>query len=56
MFAVENLGYNANGDIYGWDGTFRGTKLNPGVYAYYIIYQADNEGKKIKTGDVTLIK
>jgi len=45
-----------NTPIGAWDGTFRGEKLNPGVYVYLIQFK-DKTGIPYKlTGDVSLIR
>lgn len=51
VYSVENLplsGYS------GWDGTFHGQKLNPGVYTYWLVLEK-NGAKRIVKGDVTLV-
>ena len=42
----------------GWDGTFRGKKMNPAVFVYYVEYtfKGNNEQSQILKGDVTLIR
>ncbi len=41
----------------GWDGTFKGQKLNRDVFVYYIEATCEFNGQTIvKTGDVTLIR
>ena len=44
-----------NDITYAWDGTFNGKPLDPGVFAYMIIYQTGSE-QKIHYGDVTIIR
>ena len=45
------------GGTQGWDGTFKGEKLNRDVFVYYIEATCEFNGKTIvKTGDVTLIR
>lgn len=39
-----------------WDGTFNGTKLNPGVYLYQLRAILQNDDPLLKYGDVTLLK
>ena len=39
-----------------WDGTFRGTPLNPGVYVYYVEGICLNGDNFTKTGNVTILK
>jgi gliding motility-associated-like protein len=40
----------------GWDGTFNGTKLDPGVYMYYVDVECIDGRKTMKKGDVTLLR
>jgi gliding motility-associated-like protein len=40
----------------GWDGTFRGTKLDPGVFAYMVRLTYINGYQEILKGDVTLVR
>ena len=40
----------------GWDGTFNGEPLNPGVYTMRIIVQFYDDDIIHKTSDVTLIR
>ena len=48
--------FPANDKSYGWDGTYNGKKLNPGVFVYYAIFQM-NQRKDIKmVGDVTIMR
>ena len=39
-----------------WDGTFRGVKLNPGVYVYYLEGFCLNEKPFFKKGNITIIR
>lgn len=40
----------------GWDGTYRGKKVKPGVY-YYVIQATGSDGKKYKkSGDINIIR
>ena len=39
-----------------WDGTFRGKKLNPGVYVYYMRVKCPDEESYERFGNVTLIR
>lgn len=56
----ENLFYakdlQVNNSNMGWDGTFKGKTINPGVYVYMIIIYSGNDKKEYYTGDVLLIK
>ncbi len=40
----------------GWDGSFKGKEVNPGVYVYYCEIQSTYCPKIILKGDVTLLK
>ena len=46
----------ANDPSFGWDGTFKGRVVNPGVYVYY--YKIEKLGGTIQTGsgDLTVVK
>ncbi|MDB5226797.1 MAG: hypothetical protein JWN78_990 [Bacteroidota bacterium] len=48
--------FTTNDGGIGWDGTFNGTELNPGVYMYYMDVECINGERTIKKGDVTLLK
>jgi gliding motility-associated-like protein len=39
-----------------WDGTFRGEKLNPGVYVYYFEGHCLDDKLFTKTGNITILK
>jgi len=40
----------------GWDGTFKGEVLNPGVFTYYVTYDNSTSKDQILKGNVTLVK
>jgi gliding motility-associated-like protein len=40
----------------GWDGTYRGAKLDPGVFFYYVKATFKNNTASVLEGNVTLIK
>ena len=40
----------------GWDGTYKGEKLNPGVFAYKLYYKQFDGSSGIKNGNITLIR
>ncbi len=46
----------AIGEIFGWDGTANGDKMNPGVYIYWIQFAGEDNVIKVKAGDVTLMR
>ena len=39
-----------------WDGTYKGEKLNPGVYVYYFEGHCLDNKPFTKTGNITLLK
>ena len=51
----ENVFYS-NDLNHGWDGTYKGEKLPPDVYDYYLIVQCIDENKKQIQGNITLLK
>ena len=50
------LVYETNNIDSHWDGTFRGSKLNPGVYVYYIEGHCLDDEVFMLTGNVTILK
>lgn len=40
----------------GWDGTYKGQELNPGVFVYYMDVLCINGERTIKKGDITLLR
>jgi hypothetical protein len=40
----------------GWDGTFRDTMMDPGVYVYYAVLEFTDGLERIYKGEVHLIK
>ena len=54
VFFQENVPVN---DIaYGWNGEFKGKRLNPGVYVYYIVFKLKEREDMKLVGDVTIVK
>ena len=49
IFESDNL-------YFSWDGTFKGKDCMSGIYAYQAIIIYDDGTKKIKTGNITLIR
>jgi gliding motility-associated-like protein len=45
-----------NDPVLGWDGTFKGKKMNAGVFAYYANVRFIDRNNQIYKGDVTLIR
>lgn len=55
VFYTENIPTNQV-DL-GWDGSFKGEMVNPGVFAFYaIVLLPDNGGEEKIVGDVTVLK
>ncbi len=54
----EEKNYKPNNDDYseGWDGTFRGRSLNPGVYVYLVQVRFVDGRELLYRGDVTIVK
>ncbi len=56
----ENIFYakdlHVNESIEGWDGNFKGKKVNLGVYVYLIIVDFGNDKKENYAGDVLLLR
>lgn len=48
--------FDSNDPNIGWNGTFNGAELNPGVYMYYVDVECINGERTVKKGDVTLLK
>ncbi|NOT38011.1 MAG: T9SS type B sorting domain-containing protein [Saprospiraceae bacterium] len=46
----------ALGEKFGWNGSFNGEILNPGVYTYAIQFQSKNLEPRWKFGDITLVR
>ena len=52
----EKNDFNANDPNAGWDGSFKGLKLNPDVYIYTFEIICDNNSTLIYKGNIALIK
>ncbi len=52
----ENGHFRINDPLYGWDGRFKGQRVNPGVYVYAAVIELlDNTTVKY-SGDITVIR
>ena len=40
----------------GWNGKYQDQNINPGVYPYVVQYQIHGSERKVKAGDVTLVR
>ena len=54
VFFTENIPTN-NPDL-GWDGTFKGDKVNPAVFAFYAILILPDGTEDTIVGDITVLK
>lgn len=54
MFEASN--FPPNNREYGWDGTFRGEKVEPGTYVYYLKVEFIDGEEEERTGEVLLIR
>ncbi|HEB62694.1 MAG TPA: gliding motility-associated C-terminal domain-containing protein, partial [Bacteroidetes bacterium] len=52
----EKIIYWGSNDNIEWDGTFKGKKVLPGVYVYYIKYKTLQGDVSVLTGDVTVVR
>ncbi|MBK8555039.1 MAG: proprotein convertase P-domain-containing protein [Lewinellaceae bacterium] len=51
----ESLDFEANDVNAGWNGTFKGSKLLPGVYAYMAVVRFIDGKQELFSGDVTIL-
>ena len=54
VFFQENVPVNDR--AYGWNGEFKGKRLNPGVYVYYIVFKLKEREDMKLVGDITIVK
>lgn len=53
MFESKNIPPN---DLqYGWDGTYKGQKADPGVYVYIASVLFSDGSRRILKGDITVL-
>lgn len=52
----ESENFDTNKPIQGWDGTFQGEKVLPGVYVYMAEVLFYNGEEKVFTGDITVME
>ncbi len=48
--------FESNDVKIGWDGTYKGKKLDQGVYGYYITFKCNNGAESFKKGNITLLR
>lgn len=54
VFAVS--AFQPNDPLYGWDGTFRGKALNPGVFVFLVEVKFVDGQTKVYSGEINLIR
>jgi gliding motility-associated-like protein len=52
----ENIQFAPNDPLEGWNGSFNGKVMNPGVYLYILEYETSYGDVERKVGDVTLLR
>ena len=52
----ENGNFQPNEPAYGWDGFFKGKKLNPAVFVYFAEVAFVDGVVELYKGDVTIMK
>ena len=52
----EKANFNANDPGFGWDGSFKGKKLDPDVFVYTIDILCENNTTLTYKGNIALIK
>ena len=48
--------FETNNQLIGWDGTFKGEELNPGVYTYVVTINYNDKESVTKSGTITLVR
>ena len=54
VFKAEDI--PANQGSYGWDGTYRGERVEPAVFVYYVEIEFTDGFVEIVSGDVTVLR
>ena len=54
VFSISD--FPPNDPLFGWDGTFDGEEVNPGVYVYVVEVEFFDGRTVMKTGDITVIR
>jgi subtilisin-like proprotein convertase family protein len=53
---IEHRNFQPNDPNYGWDGLFKGEKVNPGVFVYAAVVRFIDGEKVLFKGDVTVVR
>ena len=51
-----NILFESQNKDKGWNGKYQDVNLNPGVYPFVIEYELHGAGKKVKAGEITLVR
>jgi len=54
LFSLPDM--PTNDPIVGWDGSFRGQAMQPGVYVYYFEVMLEDGSKEIYSGDISIVQ
>jgi hypothetical protein len=54
IFSRDNM--PTNDPTAGWDGSYRGQKMQPGVYVYYFVVDLPDGTEEVYSGDVTIVE
>ncbi len=52
----DNSHFFINDPVNGWDGKFKGQRVNPGVYVYLVIVELIDNSQVKYSGDITVIR
>jgi len=56
QLVFERTGVNTNDPTKGWDGIYKGVKLNPDVFVYYVEVICDKGAVNLLKGNITLLR
>jgi gliding motility-associated-like protein len=54
VYEVKNIPLNQP-DL-GWDGTYKGRQMNPGVFVYHLLFELRDGSVREQRGDITLLR
>ncbi len=54
IFEVRDI--DLNDELLGWDGTFKGERLPPDVFAYYTVIEFIDDERLLFEGDISIVK
>ena len=57
VFESDNVNMaDVDTPFYGWDGRYKGTMQDAGVFVYHLKVTCDDDFEFLKTGNITLIR